>query len=261
MSRLTLTILLALKAAALTLALPGHWVAAAGVFFGPDLWVLYNLFVPSAQGLCRNFTRFATGQPEVWLTLDDGPDPDDTPRILDASHLKLLGLIVDEYLNPADGKPNTAEISCLLARLLRRMACAPLLPEQRRDIHSSDDARDVILENINRYVRSHLTEPTTIAQLADALGYSVSYVRTVFRTRLGVSLGKYIRESRLSHASTLLESTELNVSEVAAQAGFESLFVFSRAFKKAFGVSPKVYSQRVSGGRTGRSVKRKGKIA
>ena len=83
MSRLTLTILLALKAAALTLALPGHWVAAAGVFFGPDLWVLYNLFVPSAQGLCRNFTRFATGQPEVWLTLDDGPDPDDTPRILD----------------------------------------------------------------------------------------------------------------------------------------------------------------------------------
>ena len=181
----------------------------------------------------------------------------DTPRILDASHLKLLGLIVDEYLNPADGKPNPAEISCLLARLLRRMACAPLLPEQRRDIHSSDDARDVILENINRYVRSHLTEPTSIAQLADALGYSVSYVRTVFRTRLGVSLGKYIRESRLSHASTLLESTELNVSEVAAQAGFESLFVFSRAFKKAFGVSPKVYSQRVSGGRTGRSVKRK----
>jgi len=182
----------------------------------------------------------------------------DAPRILDASHLKLLGLLLEEYLHPADGQqPNVVEISCRLARLLRRMVQAPLIPEKRRDIHSSDDVRDVILENINGYIRTHLTEPTTIAKLADALGYSVSYVRTVFRTRLGVSLGRYIRESRLSHASTLLESTELNVSEVAEQAGFDSLFVFSRAFKKAFGVSPKVYSQRVSGGRTGRSVKRK----
>lgn len=28
-------------------------------------------------------TRFATDRPEVWLTLDDGPDPRDTPDILD----------------------------------------------------------------------------------------------------------------------------------------------------------------------------------
>jgi peptidoglycan/xylan/chitin deacetylase (PgdA/CDA1 family) len=83
MSRLTLIVLLTLKAAALALAVLGHWGAAALVWFGPDLWVLYHLFVPSAQGLCRTFTRFTTGQSEVWLTIDDGPDPDDTPRLLD----------------------------------------------------------------------------------------------------------------------------------------------------------------------------------
>jgi peptidoglycan/xylan/chitin deacetylase (PgdA/CDA1 family) len=83
MVRPTLVTLLALKALALTLAWFGHWVPAAVVFFGPDCWVLYHLLVPSAQGLCRNFTRFETDRPEVWLTIDDGPDPDDTPRILD----------------------------------------------------------------------------------------------------------------------------------------------------------------------------------
>lgn len=171
----------------------------------------------------------------------------DSPRILDAGQLKLLGAVLGEYVRPAGGKdPDTVEIACNLARLLRQMLKAPVIPENRRDIHSSNDVRDVILENINRYVRAHLTEPTTIARLAGALGYSVSYIRTVFRTRLGVSLGKYIRESRLSHASTLLESTSLNVSEVAAQAGFDSLFVFSRAFKKAFGMSPKAFSQKAS---------------
>ncbi len=29
-------------------------------------------------------TRFPTGRPEIWLTIDDGPDERDTPRILDA---------------------------------------------------------------------------------------------------------------------------------------------------------------------------------
>ena len=58
-------------------------VAAAILFFIPDPFVLYALFVPSAQGLCRVFTRFATNRRAVWLTIDDGPDADDTPRILD----------------------------------------------------------------------------------------------------------------------------------------------------------------------------------
>jgi peptidoglycan/xylan/chitin deacetylase (PgdA/CDA1 family) len=56
---------------------------ATGFFFGPDIFLLYHHFVPSAQGLCRVFTRFATDRAEIWLTIDDGPDPDDTPRILE----------------------------------------------------------------------------------------------------------------------------------------------------------------------------------
>ncbi len=57
--------------------------AALLLFFGPDPFVLYALFVPSAQGLGRVFTRFTTDRREIWLTIDDGPDPDDTPQILD----------------------------------------------------------------------------------------------------------------------------------------------------------------------------------
>jgi peptidoglycan/xylan/chitin deacetylase (PgdA/CDA1 family) len=55
----------------------------AALFFGPDPLVLHAVFVPSAQGLGRVFTRFATERREIWLTIDDGPDPEDTPRILD----------------------------------------------------------------------------------------------------------------------------------------------------------------------------------
>lgn len=53
------------------------------LFFGLDAPILYHLLVPSAQGLGRVFTRFETDRREVWLTIDDGPDAEDTPRILD----------------------------------------------------------------------------------------------------------------------------------------------------------------------------------
>ncbi|HWA88321.1 MAG TPA: polysaccharide deacetylase family protein [Opitutus sp.] len=61
-----------------------HGWAGAVMFFGPDVFLLAQIFVPSAAALCAVHTRFRARGVEVWLTIDDGPDPADTPRILDA---------------------------------------------------------------------------------------------------------------------------------------------------------------------------------
>jgi len=55
---------------------------ALALWFGPDLVIGYHLFVPNAQGIVRMHRRFRTTEAQVWLTIDDGPDPDDTPRLL-----------------------------------------------------------------------------------------------------------------------------------------------------------------------------------
>ena len=71
------------KAVAVSLFVFTPWTAwGCAFFFGFDPFVLYALFVPSAQGFFRVVTRFPTERKEIWLTIDDGPDPDDTPRIL-----------------------------------------------------------------------------------------------------------------------------------------------------------------------------------
>jgi peptidoglycan/xylan/chitin deacetylase (PgdA/CDA1 family) len=57
--------------------------AAVVLWFGPDALLAYHLFVPSAQGLVRVQRRFPAVGRAVWLTIDDGPDPEDTPRILE----------------------------------------------------------------------------------------------------------------------------------------------------------------------------------
>ncbi len=167
------------------------------------------------------------------------------PRALDEDALDLVAQIVSEYLHPHGDVPDTLAISYQLSRLLLHLLECPALPEDRRDIHSSASARDVILEKINRYVRDHLHQAVTISDIARELGYSVSHLRAVFRDRLGVSLGRYMRESRLSEAAQLLQTSELNISAIGERCGFESLYAFSRAFRKAYGIPPRAYRQLV----------------
>jgi len=78
---LLLSVNLAGKAAALLVgrAAPG---AALALWFGPDALLAYHLFHPGAQGLGHLHRRFITPRREAWLTIDDGPDPQDTPPLL-----------------------------------------------------------------------------------------------------------------------------------------------------------------------------------
>lgn len=175
----------------------------------------------------------------------------DSPRILGTPHLHLLRLSVAEYAQPAAGEPDPVEISCHLSHLLRALLAAPEIPPDRRNLStgrardpkSGENARDVILEKINRYVRSHLKKAPAIGDLARDLNYSVSHLRAVFRDELGVSLGKYIRESRLAAAASDLLTTDKKVSEIAEETGFRSLYALSRAFKQAYGMAPRAYKK------------------
>ncbi len=188
------------------------------------------------------FITFECRHPEPILALRDAP------RVYDAAALDLLNEVVGEFVAPRGKTADHLFIAATLARLLRHLVTLPEVPRERRDIHSSDDIRDVILENINRYVRENLHRAVTIGDLAEELGYSVSHLRAVFRDRLGVSLGRYMRESRLSEAAKLLQTSEHNVSEIGERCGFESLFAFSRAFRKAYGLPPRAYRQLVQQG-------------
>lgn len=79
--RLLLSLIFVTKIAAIWIARAAPGTAAA-LWFVPDLLMLYHLFAPGARGILTMHPRFVAQGREVWLTIDDGPDPDDTPRIL-----------------------------------------------------------------------------------------------------------------------------------------------------------------------------------
>lgn len=55
---------------------------------------------------------------------------------------------------------------------------------------------------------------------------------------------RYYTRLKTEAARAMLSSTNLHVGEIAEKLGFESQFSFSRAFRKATGLSPRDYRDR-----------------
>ena len=78
----------------------------------------------------------------------------------------------------------------------------------------------------------------TVAELASGAAVSRSLLDERFRHVLGRSPIRYLTEWRMHLAEELLATTELAVLNVARRVGYDSDEAFSRAFKRAHGLSP-----------------------
>ena len=60
-----------------------HPLLALGVLFVSHMLLLFPTLVANCQWWGPVLTHFETSRREVWLTIDDGPDPIQTPRLLE----------------------------------------------------------------------------------------------------------------------------------------------------------------------------------
>ena len=70
-----------------------------------------------------------------------------------------------------------------------------------------------------------------------------SYLTHVFKQQVGYSPKQYILLNRLSYAQELLETTQLQISQIAYRCGFGDVNNFIRAFKSYSGLSPNQFRQ------------------
>ena len=61
-----------------------------------------------------------------------------------------------------------------------------------------------------------------------------------FKRLYGQTIFDYCQSRRMEHARHLLEHTELSITEISFDVGYEYPSNFTTAFKRHFGVTPKV---------------------
>ena len=90
-------------------------------------------------------------------------------------------------------------------------------------------------------IEGRYSEPITLDDAARAAGYSRCHFSKVFRERLGVGFVSYLGRVRLRRAAQLLSRTEMPVTRVALEVGFNDLSHFERAFRAEYRRTPSRY--------------------
>lgn len=115
-----------------------------------------------------------------------------------------------------------------------------ILSEERQD-HRSIESGNSYAADAMTYVRHHLHEHMSTADIAATMGLNRSYLSSLFRSKTGMTLQKYIQTCRMTRAKYLLESTHLSVASIAESCGYEKGESLSRIFRRMYGIGPADY--------------------
>lgn len=101
---------------------------------------------------------------------------------------------------------------------------------------------DTIVSTALKYIEENYNNPCLSAEsIADYVDISPNYLRTIFKNTVNKSLSSYISEFRFNKAKSLLETTDLTISDISIAVGFSNSNYFYTAFKKNFAISPTHY--------------------
>ena len=87
-------------------------------------------------------------------------------------------------------------------------------------------------------------EDWRVSRLASVSGVSAAHFARCFRDAFGVPPHRYLLTRRIERAKALLRDTDLSITEIAFQTGWDSLGTFGRTFRDVTGESPSALRRR-----------------
>ena len=134
---------------------------------------------------------------------------------------------------PHDIKLGVATLCCFLFNLQY------MLPVEHGALNFSDKNIQKAVE----YISENLTSVISLEHLAKLSGYSVSRFKTKFKSETGIPPAEFINLQKIKFAKTLLETTDISITELSYKLAFASSNYFSSVFKKFLNITPQQYKK------------------
>lgn len=93
--------------------------------------------------------------------------------------------------------------------------------------------------NIQLFMEENFDKPLTVEDYAYLTGRSESTFRREFKERYGTSPRQWLISKRLEKAKQLLQTSNMSVTEISLEIGYENISHFIKEFKKQYGFTPK----------------------
>ena len=109
---------------------------------------------------------------------------------------------------------------------------------------SVNPAEQARMDRVLTFIQEHYMKDLTLKDFARELAVSESECCRIFRRNLGISPFTYLNNLRIVKSTTLLTKTDMSMTEISHQVGFNSGSYYSSRFKKTMNCSPLDYRKR-----------------
>ncbi len=106
---------------------------------------------------------------------------------------------------------------------------------------SFETPQEKYIRKATEYMNINLSSGATVLNAALYAGIDKSYLHKLFKEHLAKSPAEYLVMLRMKEASRLIKNSTLSLENIAHSVGYSDGFIFSKAFKKYYGVSPSLY--------------------
>lgn len=98
-----------------------------------------------------------------------------------------------------------------------------------------------LVRNALNIIDLNVSEPITLSILSEQMNVNASYLSKVFSAEVGMPITEYVNTRKVQTAAKMLDTTSMQIQEVASYVGINDLNYFSKMFKKYTGSTPSKY--------------------
>ncbi len=110
--------------------------------------------------------------------------------------------------------------------------------------HSSNNY-SLPVQRVITYIDTDLTADLSLKALSDSLNINPSYLSTLFKKEMGMTLTNYVNKKRIEHAVYLLSSTDMQIQNIAQYCGIPDVNYFTKIFKKVMNKTPSEFKEEI----------------
>lgn len=100
---------------------------------------------------------------------------------------------------------------------------------------------EVLCYRLMNYIDTHIYSIKNLEDLSGVTDYSYGYLSALFKKTTSQTLDHYYREKKMDVARLLITENRYSITAISDMLGYSSVYAFSKAFTKRFGMSPRHY--------------------
>jgi AraC-like DNA-binding protein len=169
---------------------------------------------------------------------------------LEETQQRKFERILQEILHEYEGT-EAGRALLIRAKLIEVLVCYFRLRknntvEEKKGKHEPTRLHSGVIWKVVHYVHSNYNDPLSLASLSRHFHVSSPYLSDQFKQHVGETFVNFLHEVRLRHACSLLASTELAITTIAHEVGYNSFKTFSRSFRQRKHMTPSAFRRNLS---------------